>query len=575
MSEPNSRKNLADIFQTKSLPGNSILQKFTSQDTGLISVPRLTPHLQFHTIDQHQTLLISETFNTLLNGEILSSLLPLLDGNRSRHEICSELDGRYSNLAIEQTLITLAARGYIVSGEYTLDEPEAAYWTSLGASPCWSQQRLSTYKLSIHGDDRGILTRQIQSTGISVTSHSERLSIYVCADYIENHHAEINRNHLKSGVPWMLIKPNGILPLFGPIFQPEKNGPCWACLAYRLQAHQEVHNFLRNLTGDQSVFLPQASQPSVSNAFTGLAAAEIAKWRVFDELSSLNNHVISIDTKGLHTERHLTNQRPQCVECGHAQLIDPNRQPLPVELKSSPKLVNNSGGTRAVSPEQTLKKYRHLVSPISGVVTWLKLNTNESDPWLHVHSSGSNYALRNNKLSSLRRSLRSKTVGKGSTKEQSEASALCEAIERYSCALHGDEIRCRKSLSEFLDSDNASAIHPNEMQLFSDHQIDNAREINARNHPFNIVPDKFDEHAVIDWSPVWSLTKNRHQYLPTSILYAMFPENRDLANLASDSNGCAAGIPWKKLFCRVFWNWLNAMHLRYGGTTGCKCLRSI
>ncbi len=541
MSVPSSTQNSTDQNQTKNHSSNGILKKFTLQDTGLIDVPLLTPHLQFHSIDEHRTLLISETFNTLLNGEIIYSLLPLLDGHRSRRDIYSKLGSQFTETKIHKALTSLSARGYIVSGEHTLDSAVAAYWTSLGASPLWAQMRLTTCEVSIHGDDSEVLARQLQSAGIPVKSHSEILSIYVCTDYLENHHAEINRNHLKSRLPWMLVKPKGILPLFGPVFHPGENRPCWACLAYRLQGHQEVHNFLRNVTGDQSVFLPRAAQPTISNALVGLAVAEIAKWRVFEESTSLNNHVISMDTTGLHIERHITMHRPQCTECGLPHLIDPNRQPLPVELKTSPKLVKNSGGTRAVSPEQTLKKYRHLVSPVSGVVTWLKLNTDASDPWLHVHTSGSNFALRSKRLSSLRRSLRSKTVGKGSTKEQSEASALCEAIERYSCAFHGDEIRCRKSLSEFMDLDDASAIHPNEMQLFSDYQIDNAREINSRNHPYNIVPDRFDENAVIDWSPVWSLTQNRHRYLPTCILYSMLPEHRELTNLAADSNGCAAG----------------------------------
>ncbi len=541
MSAPYSRKNSKDQNQTKNHSTNSILQKLTVQDAGFIDVPLLTPHLQFHSIDENRTLLISETFNTLLNGVIISSLLPLLDGHRTHQEVCNDLGSRFAESEVHKALISLAARGYIVSGEHSLEQAVAAYWTSLGASPRWSEMRLATCEVSIQGDDSGKLTRQIQSAGISVKPHSEILSIYVCTDYLEDHHIEVNRKHLKSGVPWMLVKPQGILPLFGPVFRPGADRPCWACLTYRLQGHQEVHNFLRNVTGDQSVFLSRAVQPVISNAIIGLAAAEIARWRVFEESTSLDDHVISLDTAGLHIERHMTMHRPQCPECGVPHLIDPNRQPLPVKLKASPKLVKNSGGTRAVSPEQTLKNYRHLVSPVSGVVTWLKLNTDGSDPWLHVHTSGSNFALRSKKLSSLRRSLRSKTVGKGSTKEQSEASALCEAIERYSCAFHGDEIRCRKSFSQFTDLKDAPAIHPNEMQLFSDYQIDNAGEINARNHPYNIVPDRFDENALIDWSPIWSLTQNRHRYLPTCVLYSMLPEHRELTNLASDSNGCAAG----------------------------------
>ena len=175
------------------------------------------------------------------------------------------------------------------------------------------------------------------------------------------------------------------------------------------------------------------------------------------------------------------------------------------------------------------------------MVSWLTRTTEEADPWLHVYWAGSNVALRGKELSSLRRSLRSKSAGKGSTRRQSEASALCEALERYSGAFHGDEIRCRRRLADFLGAGEEQAIHPNEVQLFSDWQLDNAEQVNARGHPYNRVPGRFDPEAEIDWSAVWSLTRDRHRYLPTSMLYGMPAEHRGRQDLTADSNGCAAG----------------------------------
>ncbi|MDE0055084.1 MAG: YcaO-like family protein, partial [Gammaproteobacteria bacterium] len=132
-----------------------------------------------------------------------------------------------------------------------------------------------------------------------------------------------------------------------------------------------------------------------------------------------------------------------------------------------------------------------------------------------------------------------KSAGKGSTREQSEVSALCEAVERYSGAFHGDEIRRLKRFTEFAGAEDA--IHPNDAQLFSDYQFDNAENINARGHPYNVVPPRFDPDAEIDWTPAWSLTQERHRYLPTSMLYSMAPEQRGPHDLIADSNGCAAG----------------------------------
>ena len=60
--------------------------------------------------------------------------------------------------------------------------------------------------------------------------------------------------------------------------------------------------------------------------------------------------------------------------------------------------------------------------------------------------------------------------------------------------------------------------------------------------PNNIVPRRLEPDADTDWTPVWSLTQQRHRYLPTSMLYySMSAQQRGPADLIADSNGCAAG----------------------------------
>ena len=327
--------------------------------------------------------------------------------------------------------------------------------------------------------------------------------------------------------------------LFGPIFRADKQGPCWDCLACRLRNHQEVHGFLRNVAGEEAAFKPFAAQPAVLEALYGLIAAEIVKWLVLDEAAPLHEHAIAMNVGTFASSQHWVMRRPQCPACAGEALRRPDRAPVRLCLKASPKAHRSSGGARTVAPDVTLAKYRHLVSPISGVVSWLSRTTDETDPWLHVYWAGSNLGSRSRRLSSLRRSLRSKSAGKGSTREQAEVSALCEAVERHSGARLGDEIRVRKRFVEFAEGDEA--IHPNLAQLFSDHQLDNARSINAKGHPYNVVPPRLDPDAEIDWTPVWSLTQQRYRYLPTSMLYSMPAEERGPADLIADSNGCAAG----------------------------------
>ena len=536
--------------QTDAGPRRGILTGATPADRGLVELPALVPHLQFHEIGEQQALLVSESFNTLLHGRLYCDLLPLLDGRRRQGEIVGALEGAHAAADVLAAVVSLSARGYVVSADHGMDRRRAAYWSALGASPRWVEQRLAESRIAVEGDD-GRLTRRLEESGVRVGNGEPGLTVIVCDDFLEAHLADVNRRRLETGAPWTLVQPRGLEALFGPVFRADRRSACWDCLAHRLRCHKEVHNFLRNFAGEEAAFKPFAAEPAVLEALYGLIAAEIVKWLVLGETAPIHDHAVAMNTGTFASSQHRVMRRPQCPACGDEALYRPDRPPVPVSLKASPKAHRNSGGARAVAPEATLAKYRHLVSPVSGVVTWLNRTTDESDSWLHVHWAGSNPGMRSRSLSSLRRSLRSKSAGKGSTREQSEASALCEALERYSGAWAGDEIRIRRRFIDFATDEEA--IHPNDVQLFSENQLDNAESINAKGHLYNVVPPRLDPGAEIDWTPVWSMTRQRHLYLPTSMLYSMPAELRGPADPIADSNGCAAGNTLEEAILQGFY----------------------
>ncbi len=530
--------------------GRGILARTTPEDQGLVKLPALTPHLQFRDVGEQRSLLVSESFNTLLHGELYRELLPLLDGRNAQAEIVAALGEAHSMVDVLGAIVALSAKGYVVSAEHGMDPARAAYWSALGASPRWVERRLSESRVSIIGDG-GRLAAHLEACGARTVPDAPDLTVVVCDDYLEQRLAEVNRRQLDAGAPWMLVRPRGVEPLFGPVFRPGEAGPCWACLAYRLRGHREVHNFLRNVAGEDAAFKPFATQPAVLGALHGLVAAEVVKWLVLGAAAPIHDAAVAMHVGSFATSHHPVVRRPQCAACGDEALHRPDRPPVPVCLQPSSKAHRTSGGSRSLAPEVTLARYRHLVSPVSGVVTWLSRTTDEADSWLHVHWAGSNLGMRSRSLSSLRRSLRSKSAGKGSTREQSEVSALCEAVERYSGALHGDEIRVRKRFLEWGGGEDA--IHPNAVQLFSDDQLDHAASINAKGHPYNVVPPRLDPDAEIEWTPAWSLTQRRHRHLPTSMLYSMAPEQRGPADLIADSNGCAAGNTLEEAIAQGFY----------------------
>ena len=518
-----------------------ILRRTTPADEKHVERPQLTPHLRLHSLSDSETLLVSEDFNTLLHGALIADLLPLLDGGRPRDELIAALAPAHAPNEVLAGIAALAAKGYVVSGEHQMAEGQAAYWASLGASPRFAETRLACSQVSLQGDTRRLAPHlEAAGVGIGIGSGAVSLTVIVCDDYMEARLAEVNRSQLESAAPWMLVRPKGMTPLFGPVFGSSLEGPCWHCLGYRMQGHREVHSFLRNRGGEAAAFKPFAASAAAIEAMHALVAAEIAKWLVLAEDAPIHEHALAFNTGRFESTRHRVSRRPQCAACGDPDMRRRDRPFVPVALQPSPKNHVNSGGARTRSPEATLAQYRHLVSPVSGVVPWLARTTDEADAWLHVYWAGSNLAMNSGEMGALRRSLRSKSAGKGSTRAQSEVSALGEAIERYSGTCHGDEIRTRKRLIDF--SEGEGAVHPNEVQLFSEHQLANAEAINAKGHPYNVVPHRFDPEAEVDWTPVWSLSAHRQRYLPTSMLYFGYsPEEPDAPGLIADSNGCAAG----------------------------------
>jgi hypothetical protein len=125
------------------------------------------------------------------------------------------------------------------------------------------------------------------------------------------------------------------------------------------------------------------------------------------------------------------------------------------------------------------------VSPLTGVVS--RLERIEADLPLNTNFyAAHNFSAPAKTVNELRAGLSGGSFGKGSTAEQGEASALMEAIERYSGIFQGDEIRVKRRFTDFPSGD---AIPPNDVLLFSDAQYlsDNASATEPDDVPKTLV----------------------------------------------------------------------------------------
>jgi bacteriocin biosynthesis cyclodehydratase domain-containing protein len=503
----------------------------TRQDSE--DIPQFAPNFSVYVLSPDVVCLYSEDRKFFLHGALYCAIASAIgEGGRSFRKLVSELEQDFPSDKIEEALKRLLERRFVITSLHSFVGPAASYWASLGLPLASAEENLQKCRVRIQSFDVEGATElgaALTGMGVRVVKRSPELTVTLVSDYLEERLDELNRQHLSDGSPWVLAQPSGIFPLVGPVFSPGKSA-CWTCLAERMKRNREIKALL-----DRKQARCVTASPLVRDTLGGsaiqLTAVEIAKAIATDFRTDLRDHIISLDLLGLTVVKHYVAARPQCPACGRKELRDPGRAPVPVKLGAGGKSVMTSGGYRTVSSRATVARFKKHVSALTGVVS--RLERIEADLPLNTNFHAThNFSAPAETVNELRAGLGGGSFGKGSTAEQGEASALMEAIERYSGIFQGDEIR---ETRRFTDFPPGHAIPPNEVLLFSEAQQRRAPTHDAHDAH---APAPFDQSAEIEWSPVWSLRDQCFKYFPTSILYFSY---RGPAAFAADSNGCAAG----------------------------------
>jgi len=497
-------------------------------------VPQFAPNFTVYVLPPDVVCLYSEDRKFFLHGEIYCALASAIaNGGKSLPQLAGELGKKFPSQKVEEALNRLIERRYIVPASGASASAAGGYWASLGLPPGIAEQNLGNCRVRIEAIDvqgAAEFGRALSELGVQVVKRSADLTVTLVNDYLERRLAELNRQRVSDRTPWLLVQPSGAFPLVGPVFSPG-NGPCWTCLFDRMIRNREVKGFLDRGSARPVAVSPLARNPLGQSAIQ-FAALEVAKAIATGFRTELNDHIVSHDLLGSTTVKHYVATRPQCPTCGSKKLRNPRRAPAPIELSAGARLVMTSGGYRTVSSRATVARFRKHVSPLTGVVT--RLERIEADlPMNTNYHAAHNFSAPAQNVDQLRAGLSGGSFGKGSTAEQAEASALMEAIERYSGIFQGDEIRVTRRFTDFAPGE---AILPNDVLLFSDAQSRPDRR--DETGETQTAPDPFDPSARIEWSPVWSLRDGRFKYLPTSLLYFFYSGP---AAFQADSNGCAAG----------------------------------
>lgn len=488
--------------------------------------------------------LLSEHGHSWLRGRLHLQLAPLLGGQHTVEEIISLLQDQFPSTDIFLALMNLRSKGYLVDEPLPLPSEQAAFWNQFegGAENAVRRLREVTVSVVSCGDiDSSPFCSVLTSIGVRVVDNGS-YGVVLARDYLHRNLEAVNQHALAGARPWLLVKPVGLELWLGPLFLPGQTA-CWQCLAHRLRGSRKVEHFLQAKLGD-SVTLerPVAALPSTLHVALNIAATETAKWIIHGCNEALEGRVLSINTLSWERQSHTVVRRPQCEHCGDPLAFAPT-QAAPIALQSRKKVFISDGGHRSLSPEETLRKLAHHISPITGLISTLQPTTE----WMGERGLVLSYVTGHNfihaskdyapDLEFLEATLRDGSAGKGVEPVQAKASALCEAIERYSGVFQGDEARIQARFTDLGDA----AIHPNSCMLFSDSQIAQREEVNARSSPPSWVPEPFDITAMVEWSPVWSLTYNVSRYVPTAYCYYGYARKHNVWFTRADSNGCAAG----------------------------------
>ena len=517
--------------------------------------PQFNPAYSVEVIEPDKVFFLSERETLCVSGRLSYSLAILVDGEHNKDEIIDAIQQlllptqeniRDTNtffqnvldlsIKAQYALYQMEEHRYLVKQAVPLPSHLTIFCHHLNLSSTVAHQRLQSTKVVVKA--LGSIAAEnfitmLKSLHIQVANEGD-LTVVLTDDYLHPELDEFNQQSLKSQSPWMLVKPLGTTVWIGPLFSPSQTA-CWDCLAQRLRDNRPVEEFIQRQKNITSPLTPPLGfLTSTVQTALGMAVTEVFKWIVQGENRRLDSNLITYDTITLETQNHSLVKRPQCSSCGE-MVHRSTSNPQPIVLGHRKKTFTTDGGHRYCSPQETLAKYQHHISPITGIVR--ELNKMPGNGLTHNYVAKHHFRNLFDDLANLHQSLNGRSAGKGRTDAQARASGFCEAIERYSGVFQGDEIREKGSYQHMGDK----AIHPNACMNFSQQQYQHRVPWNDKCQGwFQKVPEPFDESREIDWTPVWSLTHQEFRYLPTAYCYYGYRPSYQ-PDCWADSNGCAAG----------------------------------
>lgn len=466
-------------------------------------------------ISRNEIILIGENNDHLFTNDKHKRIINLANGSKKVSQFIDEIPSFIEKASFLYSIKTLIDKEILAPLQ---SEKETLYHLPK-----------KTKDIEIHDDVTIYNLSHISSTLLQNISISKKnISLIFIDNYLDPRLHLINKKHVHSQRPYVLIKLTGSKPMIGPFLSMKKKQPCWKCLSNQLLQNRPILNFLLKKNVENYISHPIYLQ----NVEIDL------KWvtTVINDTIKNENTCFEINLQNnIILKKHIVHNKPQCSICGDRLLLKKQLQ-SPVNLHSCLKKEKMDGGSRSMSPDETLEKLDKYISSITGVISGLSFISKKKQNTITIYKSAyfktpSPQEIINNS------SFRQISLGKGIVNDQSKVSALCESIERYAALYQGDEFYIKSA----PDNLNKRYYLPSQLAKFSKNQyqdyIDNKLPSNILNHLVNI----YDTTIPLHWTLTWSLTKEEFVYLPFNHCFSNTPFDQDKQYIHWSSNGCAAG----------------------------------
>lgn len=491
--------------------------------------------------------LLGESRNLLLDDPVAADLADLLDGRRDVGDLVAALEDRHRLSTVLRALRRMAALGVLATGATTAAQPAAAGWDALGVDPDHGVVWPAGAEITVVRTEPPAAGPTVESVlaALGVTTRAAPLDeptrggpstggapvLVLTGSTIDPRLARVNAAMLASGTPWVLVRPRGNVVMVGPHFRPADTG-CWECLRQRWQENEQLENYLAGAGADRPrPVAARAELPGSTAMVAGLLMTELAVLAETGRSPRLTGRMLAFDVRDHTATQHELVRQPQCPACGDPEIL--RKADPAIQLTARPA----GADSRTVTAAETYARLAQHISPYLGVVTRLTPLEDYSNGVSFSYAAGHNFAVSRN-VDMLRRNMRGQSGGKGRTEMQARASALGEAIERFSGLWRGDRPVHRASFAQ-LGPERAVPLR--DLLLFSAAQYADRDRRNGPDGQFQWIPRPVGDDVELDWTAAWSLSEQRIRDLPAAYCWYAHPEASGLQACAADSNGCAAG----------------------------------